>query len=266
MALKEFKLPDIGEGIAEGEIVTVDGGSGVIYLGDQHEATSDDVPEARLIREWAAELGLEPGQSLDDHHPHASSTDVSLLEFVRIVQLKGLCPVDRASHALDAAPDALDALIEANPTLFNDTGRGIMVTPEGRSWLLEQLAQERAGADPAVVLALYRRFDELNSVFKDTISGWQTAANPETARPILLDSITTIHAGLIPLIAEVAAQAPRLAAFAAHFETALNAIQSGDDTMIASPLKDSYHTAWFEFHEELISLANLDRATEEGAT
>ena len=35
------------------------------------------------------------------------------------------------------------------------------------------------------------------------------------------------------------------------------------DTMIASPLKDSYHTAWFELHEELIHLAGRDRAIEE---
>ena len=252
-----------GSLIADGETITVDGSTGAIYLGDQHEATAADVPEARLIREWAAELGIEPGQALDEHHPRAASADVSLLQLVRIVQLKGLCPVDRASHALNAAPDTLDALIEANPLLFNDTARGMMVTPHGRAWLAEQMEQERAGADGAAVLALYRRFDELNSVFKDGISGWQTAPDPETARPVLLDTITTIHSGLIPLIAEVATQLPRLGAFAAHFETALNAIRDGDDSMIASPLKDSYHTSWFEFHEELITLANLDRATEE---
>jgi pyruvate, orthophosphate dikinase len=33
--------------------------------------------------------------------------------------------------------------------------------------------------------------------------------------------------------------------------------------MIASPLKDSYHTIWFELHEELIHLAGRNRATEE---
>ena len=249
--------------IAEGETITVDGGTGAIYLGDQHEATTADVPEARLIRKWAAELGVEPGQSLDEHHPHATAAEVSLLQLIRIVQLKGLCPVDRASHALNTAPDAIDALIEANPLLFSDTGRGIMVTPDGRAWLLEQMEQERDGVDAAAVLALYRRFNELNGAFKDGISGWQTAPDPETARPLLLDTISTIHSDLISLIGEVATQLPRLGAFAAHFEVALNAIRDGDDSMIASPLKDSYHTSWFEFHEELIALANLDRATEE---
>jgi pyruvate,orthophosphate dikinase len=35
--------------------------------------------------------------------------------------------------------------------------------------------------------------------------------------------------------------------------------------MLASPLKDSYHTVWFEFHEELIALTGRDRAIEEAA-
>ena len=33
--------------------------------------------------------------------------------------------------------------------------------------------------------------------------------------------------------------------------------------MLASPLKESYHTLWFDFHEELIALSGRDRETEE---
>ena len=46
-------------------------------------------------------------------------------------------------------------------------------------------------------------------------------------------------------------------------ERAAAAVASGDGNMIASPLKDSYHTIWFELHEELIHLAGRNRATEE---
>jgi pyruvate,orthophosphate dikinase len=40
-------------------------------------------------------------------------------------------------------------------------------------------------------------------------------------------------------------------------------LAAGDASMLASPLKDSYHTVWFEFHEELIVLSGRDRANEE---
>jgi hypothetical protein len=33
--------------------------------------------------------------------------------------------------------------------------------------------------------------------------------------------------------------------------------------MIASPLKDSYHTVWFELHEELMHLSGRSRVVEE---
>jgi pyruvate,orthophosphate dikinase len=41
------------------------------------------------------------------------------------------------------------------------------------------------------------------------------------------------------------------------------AVRAGDGTMVASPFKDSYHTVWFELHEELMHLSGRDRATEE---
>jgi pyruvate,orthophosphate dikinase len=64
-------------------------------------------------------------------------------------------------------------------------------------------------------------------------------------------------------VAEVIAQAPRLAPFAVRFGRAAQGIARGDGSLIASPLKDSYHTVWFEFHEELIHLCGRDRAAEE---
>jgi pyruvate,orthophosphate dikinase len=33
--------------------------------------------------------------------------------------------------------------------------------------------------------------------------------------------------------------------------------------MLASPLKDSYHTVWYEYHEEMIHLVGRTRLEEE---
>ena len=35
--------------------------------------------------------------------------------------------------------------------------------------------------------------------------------------------------------------------------------------MMAHPLRDSYHTVWFELHEELIRLSGRNRASEAAA-
>ena len=74
-----------------------------------------------------------------------------------------------------------------------------------------------------------------------------------------------VHRGLDPLLEITCAQVPRLRTYRSRFQAALRAMQSGDRSMLASPLKDSYHTAWFEYHEELITLCGRDRAAEERA-
>jgi hypothetical protein len=42
-------------------------------------------------------------------------------------------------------------------------------------------------------------------------------------------------------------------------------IRGGDPTWLTRPLVDSYHTVWFELHEELIGGAGLTREDEAGA-
>ena len=46
---------------------------------------------------------------------------------------------------------------------------------------------------------------------------------------------------------------------------ALHAVVEGNTEMVAHPLRDSYHTVWFELHEELIRLTGRTRADEAAA-
>ena len=45
----------------------------------------------------------------------------------------------------------------------------------------------------------------------------------------------------------------------------MSAVAGGDQRFIASPRVDSYHSVWFELHEELILLAGRTRADEVAA-
>ena len=75
--------------------------------------------------------------------------------------------------------------------------------------------------------------------------------------------VADLHQATTALLPDILALLPRLRPFAHRLAHAAKAVSAGDGTMIASPLKDSYHTAWFELHEELIHLAGRDRAIEE---
>jgi pyruvate,orthophosphate dikinase len=276
-----------GRLIPEGQLLTVDGATGAVYEGDRRLADQDDhpldLPAVRTLRRWAADLGIEPGAGNEPAQASGSRSardaDVSLLEFARTVQLKGLCTPDRAAAALAIAQHRIDALLDAHGSHFQSTPRGVLLTPEGREWLASALDAERTSLDRAALNRVYERFTELNARFKELVSTWQlhtsnAAPTPETAptedgQPAgdpwsaVVVSLTEIDAALHPLIEETAAQLPRLAAYAPRFRAALTALRAGDPSMLASPLKDSYHTVWFEFHEELIHATARDRATEE---
>lgn len=254
--------------IPEGEIVTVDGAGGALYRGDVRQDGGADIPEIQLLREWAAELGIEPGTMAtgveDAHDGHT----IGLVELVRTVQLKGLCTPERVAAVHAAELSAVQELIEAHASFFRETPRGVALTPEGRTWVMEQLHRERECLDASTVESCYQRFLDLNDRFKRLVSEWQLASaggdgGGDWSR--LVESLDEIHRDLRPLVGEVAGQLRRLGIYGRLFDHALDAMRAGDKTMLASPLKDSYHTVWFEFHEELLAATGRDRAVEESA-
>ncbi|MDA0352951.1 MAG: pyruvate, phosphate dikinase [Chloroflexi bacterium] len=255
--------------VAEGEVVTVDGASGALYLGDQRRAGTATVPELDTLRRWAHELGVEPGTRANEASAEGRDAGVTLLELARTVQLKGLCSPERAAQALFTAEQRIAALLEEHRPLFQETPRGMLLSADGRGWLQEELGRERAALDRAALNGSYERFMELNHEFKRVVSEWQIASasgHSDEQWAQLVAEVAAIDLGLTPLAAEVSAQITRLRGYAPRFKAALEALRAGDASMLASPLKDSYHTVWFEFHEELIGASGRDRATEEAAT
>ena len=252
--------------IGEGELVTVDGSSGAVYLGAQRTGDASEHADAPIIRAWAAELGANPVSGTTATAGARRSARITPFELARVIQLKGLCTVERASVTLDTAELHIEELIAASDGRFHDTPRGIMLTPEGRSWVLEMLHEERGGADVAEAERSYSRFAGLNQKFKQIVTEWQMASGGETDSigwDAVVESVSQVQSGLQPILERNAALVPRLGSYARRFAVALDAMRLGDRSMLASPLKDSYHTVWFEYHEELIALCGRDRAKEE---
>lgn len=249
--------------VAEGETLTVDGTNGHLYRGDCRQQGEADVPWARVIREWAIELGVEPG-TRREAAVEAGDATVPLFDLLRAIQLKGLCQPARAAAYLHATEAAVAARVDAEAALFKATARGLMLTPDGRARAEAGLAAERAAVGPALD-PVYAEFLELNTGFKRLVTWWQTEgqAEPEANLGRLLEELHQLHDAFVPLITSSATAVPRLAAFAARFAHALAALEGGDASMLASPLKESYHTLWFDFHEELIALSGRNRADEE---
>jgi pyruvate,orthophosphate dikinase len=257
----------LGETLIEpGTWLTVDGGTGQVYLGDRRAAATEEIEEVRTLRRWRAEL--EGGADWAVSPGGSRLVPFALLDLARVVQLKGLCTPATAAATLAAEEAAVQRLFAEHEALFRSTPRGVALSPAGRDWLQEQLAAERAALDSAALNAAYERFMQLNLRFKRLVTDWQLAtANGHTPEALaaLAEALAALHAEVRPLVQETAVQLPRLARYAERFDAALARLRAGDASMLASPLKDSYHTIWFEYHEELIALCGRDRAAEERA-
>ena len=81
----------------------------------------------------------------------------------------------------------------------------------------------------------------------------------------VLEGFDPIHRDICDLIGTIATSAPRIGSYQQRLDQALGKIRSGDLRYIAAPDRDSYHTAWFELHQDLIGLAGTTRQKEAAA-
>lgn len=185
-----------------------------------------------------------------------SATELSLLQAVR---LKGRI----GRMELPGTDAVIGALVEAG--LVTD-GAMVRLTPTGRARLDRLLAAERATVHAAAANDVYEEFAGINAELKPVISQWQLArGTPQEDAAAVLARIEDLHRAVLPVIAAAALMVPRLAGYAHRLDTALGLAKAGDTSWLTRPMVDSYHTVWFELHEELIGLAGRTRVEEAGS-
>ncbi|MGB9302479.1 MAG: MarR family transcriptional regulator [Mycobacterium sp.] len=191
---------------------------------------------------------------------------MSELTVLQAVRLKGrVSPADLAA-TLDASPADIATTVEwvtADGLLVD--GPTLRLTPSGRERLSALLAEERNGLDKTALSAAYDEFGSINTDFKALVTDWQLkSGQPNTHDDTDYDAavlarLDDVHQRVAPIITAVAQQLPRLSAYSAKLQTALDKVKAGEIAWLTRPLIDSYHTVWFELHEELILGVGLTR-------
>ena len=193
-------------------------------------------------------------------------TELAVLQAVR---LKGrVRPAELAAtlgRDLGDIADVVERLTAAGLLVDDATLR---LSPSGRARLEALLTEERAGVDPAAIAAAYDEFRPVNTDFKALVTDWQLKGGPSGTPnthddaeydAAVLARLHRVHARVLPIIEAAAAQLPRLDAYAAKLRTALDKVKAGDIAWLSKPFIDSYHTIWFELHEELIGAVGMTR-------
>jgi pyruvate,orthophosphate dikinase len=158
---------------------------------------------------------------------------------------------------------ALESLGEVGLVL--QTSRGWRLTPDGQTTLATLLADELTVVDTAAVHALHDRFLDLDGELKAVITAHQTSGD-SVVSDANVARLFAVHDKVRPIAEEAIALAPRLAHYVPRLDGALVELERGDARYLAHPMVDSYHTVWFEFHEELIHLSGLKRSDVEASS
>jgi hypothetical protein len=187
------------------------------------------------------------------------------LTVLQAVRLKGR--VSRQDLAATLGEDhgaVIDRLVGSGLLVDDKTLR---LSPEGRARLETLLTGELRDVDRAAVSAAYDEFRSVNHEFKALVTDWQVRdGQPNTHDDVdhdaaVLGRLDEVHRRVKPILAAAAEQLPRLSRYSVKLQTALDNIHAGETMWLARPLIDSYHTVWFELHEELILAAGLTRET-----
>ena len=193
------------------------------------------------------------------------------LTVLRIVAIKGRVPADSVAGSLDTDAPTVQAALDgfAERELVKITPMGYRITPTGRTRCSELVDAEHHAADQAAVTTIYENFCDHNKELKAVITDWQTRG-PDQPNDhsdgdydlAVLDRLVALHQEVLPLLDQIVEVAPRLSHYKRRLQRAADAVVAGDHTYVSRPILDSYHTVWFELHEDLIGLAGLTRAGE----
>jgi hypothetical protein len=192
---------------------------------------------------------------------------VNELAVLQGVRLKGR--VSRADLTATLGEDLGEFVDDLTRSGLLVDGTTLRLSPEGRTRLTELLTSEREHVDTAALSAAYGDFRAVNAEFKALVTDWQLKdGRPNTHEDgdydaAVLARLDGVHHRVTPIIAAAAAQLPRLSRYSAKLQAALDKVHAGDAVWLARPLIDSYHTVWFELHEELILAAGLTRETDD---
>ncbi|HCB34081.1 MAG TPA: transcriptional regulator [Acidimicrobiaceae bacterium] len=223
--------------------------------------------------------GAAPGTaSRPSSGPHTS--DPLLLVWLAL-RLKGLGEIDGIAEvhglALDETEDLLAQLTDAGRCQYRavDGVEKFILTAAGRDDGEAALAAELDAAGVRTqVEAAYRQFRRLNPTMLRLCTDWQVVVVPASAArrlndhddPAYDDAVVARLADLDVQVDDVlgtlAAALARYAGYRPRFTAALARLVAGERDYFTKPVVSSYHTVWFELHEDLLATLNLNRADE----
>ncbi len=206
----------------------------------------------------------------------AFESDPGLLAMLGL-RLKGFAEADAIAGLVRRDTTEVQSLLEGAAkdefTQYRDGRRsGWTLLPEGRKEI-----ERRASAEldevgcREIVQAAYEDFLKLNGEMLAVCTRWQVKdaeaqvlndhEDPDYDAAVIAE-LAGLDDGVQPICATLSGLFERFSIYAPRFTESLDKVRSGDQRWFTAPMIESYHTVWFELHEDLLATLGIDRASE----
>jgi hypothetical protein len=205
---------------------------------------------------------------------HASDPGFVVLFTVR---LKGFADAEAVAAATGvplAEVEAQLAKAAADGLALKREGRlsGWAVTPAGREQVNEEVQAElETNGGRSVVQQAYRDFLQINGDLLAVCTDWQLRAvegnqvndhTDATYDKAVVARLRQVDDAVQPVCDALEGVLDRYRRYGPRLSAALTRVESGETEWFTKPLIDSYHTVWFELHEDLLATLGIERGSE----
>lgn len=187
-------------------------------------------------------------------------------DVLHALRVKGIAAPDALADALgvpvETVADRL-ATLDADGLAFERPSRkrpGWVVSESGRDAHAEWLATGTDDATRARLDEHYQRFLAVNAEVKGLSARWQSVTD-DAERFDLTERLEIAHERAVPALAGAGTVIARYGRYPERLQEALDRIHD-DPRYFVSPRVDSYHTVWFECHEDFLLTLGRTRAEE----
>jgi hypothetical protein len=176
---------------------------------------------------------------------------------LHIARIKGVLPAAVITHAGQVVERLQEeGLLRVHGPTARLTGTGLKA--HGR-----QLQQQRAVVDLDTIEAAYGRFLAVNVPVKRACAEWQQRGPDPEALFNVSAELAEYLGRVRPSLQRAAAVLPRFGGYLERLDDAAARSAGGDGAYVTSPSVDSFHTIWFECHEDYLLTLGREREDEE---